>query len=122
MGEYLAMRIWLRKMKIPAALVAVLSISACDPGTFTAVEGISLMGTDKTLVDHVISIGSGKECSTVRREKGLTYCEEDTPVAKQNLYCYRDLGGVTCYDKPAPNRSTQQRVDRNEHNQADQVN
>lgn len=116
------MHIWLKKMKISAVLVAGLSLSACDPGTFTVFEGVSLIGTDKTLVDHAISIGSGKDCSTVRREKGLTYCEEDTPVAQQNLYCYRDLGGVTCYDKPAPNRTTQQRVDRNEHNRADQVN
>lgn len=112
------MHTWLRKLPIFAALIAGISVSACDPGTLTAFEGVSLMGTDKTVVDHVISIGSGKDCSTVRREKGLTYCVEDTPVAQQNLYCYRDLGGVTCYDKPAPNRSTQQRVDRNEHNQA----
>ena len=112
------MRSWLRKLPILAALIAGLSVSACDPGVFTAFEGVSLIGTDKTVVDHVISIGSGKDCSTVRKEKGLTYSVEDTPIAQQNLYCYRDLGGVTCYDKPAPNRSTQQRVDRNEHNQA----
>jgi len=112
------MRSWLRKLPILAALIAGLSVSACDPGVFTAFQGVSLIGTDKTVVDHVISIGSGKDCSTVRKEKGLTYCVEDTPIAQQNLYCYRDLGGVTCYDKPAPNRSTQQRVDRNEHNQA----
>ena len=113
------MRVWLKKLPILATFIIGLSVSACDPATFTAVEGVSLIGTDKTVVDHVISIGSGKNCSTVRREKGLTYCVEDTPVAQQDLYCYRDLGGVTCYDKPAPNKSTQQRVDRNEHNQAD---
>lgn len=112
------MRSWLRKLPILAALIAGISLSACSPGPLTAFEGVSLMGTDKTVVDHMISIGSGKDCSTVRKEKGLTYCVEDTPVAQQNLYCYRDLGGVTCYDKPAPNRSTQQRVDRNEHNQS----
>jgi len=37
-------------------------------------------------------------------------------VVRQNIYCYRDLGGVTCYDKPSPNHTTQQRVDRNDHN------
>lgn len=113
------MRSWLRKLPVLAALIAGVSVSACDPGTFTTFEAISLINSDKTLVDHAISIGSGKNCSTVRKEKGLTYCVEDMPVAQQNLYCYRDLGGVTCYDKPAPNRSTQQRVDRNVHNQAD---
>lgn len=107
-----------RKLKILFALIAGVAVSACDPGTFTAIEGISLINSDKTVLDHAISVGSGKDCSTLRKQKGLTYCVEDTPVAQQQLYCYRDLGGVTCYDKPAPNRSSQQRVDRNEHNQA----
>lgn len=116
------MQNWLKKFKILTVLIAGISVSACDPGTFTTFEAISLINSDKTLVDHVVSIGSGKDCSTVRKEKGMTYCLEDEPVAQQELYCYRDLGGVTCYDKPAPNKTTQQRVDRNDHNRADQSN
>lgn len=99
-------------------LMSGLFVAACDPGTITAVEGVSLMGSDKTVVDHVISLSSGKNCSTVRRNQGLTYCVEDMPQIRQNLYCYRDLGGVTCYDHADPHgpNQNQQRVDRNEHN------
>lgn len=113
------MRKSLRKLAAVFALSAGLGVSACDPGTFTTLEAISLMGSDKTVLDHAISVGSGKDCSTIRKQKGMYYCVEDTPVAQQNLYCYRDLAGVTCYDRPAPNGSKQQRVDRNEHNLKD---
>lgn len=93
-------------------------ISACDPVTFAGVEAVSLMGSDKTLVDHAVSYGSGKDCSTLRRERGQTYCLEDQAVIRPNLYCYRDLGGVTCYDRPDASNTGKQRVDRNDQNRA----
>ncbi|MBO6520254.1 MAG: hypothetical protein JJ900_05105 [Rhodospirillales bacterium] len=99
-------------------LVSALSVSACDPVVLGPLEGVSLMGTDKTVGDHIISLGSGKDCSRVRKEQGLTYCVEDMPQIRQNIYCYRDLGGVTCYDRSNPHgpNQNQQRVDRNAHN------
>jgi len=39
-------------------------------------------GTEKTIEDHVISLSSGKNCSSVRKEKGLTYCVEDEAQVK----------------------------------------
>ncbi len=64
-------------------------------------EGISTMITDKTLSDHVISTTSGKDCSTVRKELGLTYCKEDDPqlLRQKKLHCYNELGKVTCYEE-----------------------
>lgn len=108
----------LRLLSAAFVLLTSLSLAACDPVTFTSVEGISLMGSDKTLVDHAVSMSSGKNCSTLRKEQGLTYCVEDMPQIRQNIYCYRDLGGVTCYDRVDPHGTTQnqQRVDRNDHN------
>lgn len=100
------------------SLIGALAVAGCDAGTFMAASGASLMGSDKTIVDHAISVGSGKDCSILRTERGLTYCKEDMPKVRQNLYCYRDLGGVTCYDKPNPNNDFQQRVDINDQNRA----
>lgn len=107
-----------RQLAAMLVLVSCFGLQACDPGTFTAVEGVSLMGSDKTVVDHMISLSSGKNCSTVRRNQGLTYCVEDMPQIRQNIYCYRDLGGVTCYERENPHgpNQNQQRVDRNDHN------
>ena len=76
-----------------------------------------VIGTDKTMSDHIISFTSGKNCSSLRPEKDLTFCEEDEPQIKQNIYCYRTLATVKCYDRPDPNPG-RQRVDLNDHNRA----
>ena len=105
-------------MRVIAVLAFLVFVSGCSaiPG-YTQVEGAFVIGTDKTMTDHVISMTSGKNCSTVRKEKGLTYCEEDEPKIKQNIFCYKTLATVTCYDRPDPNPG-RQRVDLNEHNLA----
>ncbi len=99
-----------------SAFVVVLGGCSAIPG-FAQVQGAFVVGTEKTIEDHVISLTSGKNCSSIRREKGLTYCEEDEPVIKQNIFCYKTLATVTCYDRPDPNPG-RQRVDMNDHNRA----
>ncbi len=93
---------------------------AATPGGFNLISGqaeiLSIIGTDKTIADHVISLGSGKNCSTVRRERGLHYCEEDEPEAKAQVYCYNTLARVTCYGKPDPHQSGARRLGINDHN------
>jgi len=58
------------------------------------------MASDKTLVDHLVSYNSGKDCSTVRTEQGRTYCREDEPNPAYAGYCYPTIGDVTCYAEP----------------------
>ena len=82
-------------------------------------DAVALVGTDKTIVDHFVSISSGKNCSTVRREQGLHYCEEDEPEIIPRVYCYNTLGRVTCYDRPDPYRSGAQKIGDNRHNLVD---
>lgn len=106
-----------RKLLAALALMACFLSSACDPFAYAQIDAVSVMGSDRTVIDHMVSLSSGKDCSTLRKERGLTYCAEDMPKVTQELYCYRDLGGVTCYDKPNPYKGEQLRVDRNEHNQ-----
>lgn len=62
-----------------------------------------VMGTDKTIEDHVVSRASGKDCSTVRREQGRTYCVEDEPNPAPEVTCYSSIGDVTCYSNPDKN-------------------
>jgi hypothetical protein len=94
-------------MRFLAAFVLMFPLLAgCAPGIVPGaaqLEGVSTLATEKPLSDHVISIFSGKNCSSIRREKGLTYCEEDElQSAAPKVYCYRSIGGVTCYDRPDP--------------------
>ena len=100
-------------------LLPVCALGACGPlitaGTpgLAQVEFLTVMGTDKTVVDHIVSLSSGKNCSYVRMEKGQYYCEEDEPKVQQNIYCYNTLGRVTCYTRPDPFDGRHQKVGQN---------
>lgn len=106
-------------MRLLLAIAFFGLVGGCSlvPGV-AQVEGAFVVGTDKTIEDHVISFSSGKNCSSVRKEQGLTYCIEDEPHIKQKIYCYQTLGDITCYDRPDPTGSRQKRVDQNDHNLA----
>lgn len=72
---------------------------------FAIVDTVSLINTDKTVIDHVAGVMSGQDCSTLRSMDGGHYCQphyENVPVVPP-LYCYRTLGEVTCYDRPSNN-------------------
>ena len=74
-------------------------------GAVAAVEVLSLANTHKTIGDNVLSAVSGQDCSSVRAAQGGRYCQDrpdadTTPKLTQVTYCYRALGGATCYDRP----------------------
>ncbi|WP_404380874.1 hypothetical protein [Caenispirillum salinarum] len=92
-----------------AAACTVAALSACtEGGALLAGAGTaSLINTDKTLIDHVASMGP-QDCSTVRLSLGDVWCLPDdeglvAPLPAQTKYCYRTLGNVTCYAQPSPN-------------------
>ena len=74
------------------------------------IDMLTVVGTDKTLIDHIISVSSGKNCSSVQLEKGDYFCEEDEPKVTQNIYCYKTLANVTCYDRPDPHKGGYKKV------------
>ncbi|MEK7820207.1 MAG: hypothetical protein AAB543_03770 [Pseudomonadota bacterium] len=89
---------------VPALALVLLALAGCGavPG-FAQVEGATTVVTEKPLSDHFVSFFSGKNCSTIRREKGQAYCEEDEMRSgAPKVYCYRSIGGVNCYDRPDP--------------------
>ena len=107
--------IWHRTLSAACLLTAVTFVSGCE-GFFVA-EGASTLVSGKTMSDHVISLTSGKDCSIVRTEKGLTYCVEDEPVVNQDQYhCYRTLADVTCYSTADPRHTQDTRLGLNDHN------
>ena len=96
-------------MRLLSVIACLFLPSAC--GQFFGAEGASVIVTDKTFTDHIVSLGSGKNCSTLRIEADLTYCEEDELAPKYEAYCYRTFGNVTCYDRPNPFNGRQQIMD-----------
>ncbi len=112
-----------RSRRMLAALaVAVLAgcgpvVGAGIPGV-AQIEALTVVGTEKTIADHLISYSSGKDCSYVYVEKGNRYCKEDEPQIKPQVYCYNTLAGATCYARPDPFGNGQRELGNNEHNMA----
>lgn len=77
-------------------------------------EVVSVVASDKTVGDHIISFTSGKDCSSVRAQLGQYYCKEDEPKDPPKPYCYRTLGNVTCYSASDPYNGQQQPLGRDE--------
>ncbi|MDP2700025.1 hypothetical protein [Thalassospira sp.] len=77
---------------------------------YVALDVVSIINTDKTIVDHIVSLSTGRDCSTIRKIDGKTYCKQD-PIPEPPLYCYRSLAAVTCYQTPDPYNTGAQTVD-----------
>ena len=48
-------------MRLLFTLTLTVSLGACDP-RLAAVDGVSAVGTGKTVSDHFVSFASGKNC------------------------------------------------------------
>ncbi len=93
-------------MRLPPLLLAVLlgpALSACGPEPVAALAGVEIATVavfGRGLVDIGVSAVSGRDCSIVRLDRGLTYCEpKQIPV--REAYCTRTLAAVDCWASPA---------------------
>lgn len=96
------------------ALFALMPLSlllpACTPedGVLMVVgSAISMIATNKTIPDHVLSQVLNKDCAASRVVDGVSkICLDENPpttVAQAaQTYCYRTLGTITCYNSPDP--------------------
>lgn len=83
--------------------LAVILVAALFPGGCGAAIGAgAIAATGKNPVDHLYSLASGKDCSLVRKQRGLTYCVEDEVVIETAVHCYPTLGEATCYRTADP--------------------
>jgi hypothetical protein len=110
-------------MRIFMVVLGLCFLGACGPLmpasaalSYAMIEGAVVANTQKTMPDHVISAASGKDCSVVRLQNDQTYCVEDQVHPEPAVYCYRELGGVTCYDRPDPREPAGAKVGDNTHN------
>ena len=103
----------------PLAVIGLYaSLSACSAVTtapsgfpqMMGIEGATVVGTGKTITDHIVSFTTGKNCSTIRKNIGLHYCEEDEIAVPDNVFCYTTLGDITCYERPVPYSDNKRQV------------
>lgn len=91
----------LKQIAVRAFVPVLLVLSLAGCGAIIAAEILPTPFTGKTGSDHVVSLLSGKDCSFLRKDRGLTYCVEDeVPVDQPDVFCKQTLASVTCYKKP----------------------
>lgn len=100
-----------------AALLLALALPLAGCAEALVASTSSLMTTDKTLPDQLISLAARKDCSILRRQRGRTYCREDEPNPAPNVYCFHTLGRAECFSKPVdPTASRREVIGQNDHN------
>ncbi|MCC7168171.1 MAG: hypothetical protein IT565_11440 [Rhodospirillales bacterium] len=97
-----------------------LALAGCDAFTeqypqtsgYLGVEVVSLVATGKTATDHLMSMATGQDCSSIRAKDEGRYCVSrlGEPIKKPDVYCYRTLGQVTCYKEPDPHGDNAQPI------------
>lgn len=86
-------------------------------------SAVSFATTDKFLTDHAASYATGEECSSLQFEQTGAYCRSAAEIAAEqaeeaarqqaaqpDIYCYRTLADITCYEQPDHQASLAQRV------------
>lgn len=90
----------MRQMLLPLLLILGGCTTAAPAAALMGAEAASVAVFGRGLLDIGISAVSGRNCSVVRLERGLTYCEPvDLPPADK--LCTRTLGTVDCWAEAA---------------------
>lgn len=93
-------------MKI-VLLLGVLPLAGCGVSeNLAATMGVgAVVGTvaviQRTPADAVYSLVTGRDCSAVRLDQGMSYCRPVEPEPDPPAFCTRSLGSVNCWRDPA---------------------
>lgn len=109
---------------VPACALLLLAGCGGEVGlVMVGATAYSFATTDKFLTDHAVSYASGEECSALQLEQTGEYCRTADEIAAEDaaeesrrlaaaaeMYCYRTLGDITCYEQQDYQASLAQRV------------
>ena len=70
-------------------------------GALAAADVASVVVFGRGIADIGVSAISGRDCSIVRLDRGLTYCAPIDPPPDPGPFCTRSLGTVDCWISPA---------------------
>ena len=73
---------------------------ATPVGALAAVEVASVVVFGRGVADLAISGISGRDCSIVRLDRGLSYCAPQDRPPDPGPFCTRSLGVVDCWSNP----------------------
>ena len=90
-----------------ARLMVLLLLTTCGATPEQALTGAAALGIGSITViqrsplDAVYSVVTGKDCSVVRLDQGKSYCRPAEPPPEAQPYCTRTLGVAECWQDPA---------------------
>jgi hypothetical protein len=88
-------------------LLILLLLPGCEatPETLMAATVAGGVGSiaiiQRSPLDAVYSLVTGRDCSIVRLDRGQTYCRPLEPEPPAQPFCTRSLGVVDCWQDPA---------------------
>jgi len=88
------------------AFLCVLTLAGCgwmDSMFATTMVGVtvgSVAVIQRSPVDAVYSLVTGRDCSVVRLDEGKSYCRPVDPPPEIQPFCTRSLAGVDCWQDP----------------------
>jgi len=92
-----------------AAAVLAVALSACTgagSAYLLGAEVASVINTEKSLTDHALSAYMKEDCAIANVFSGEDICKAPPPksavAAAAPVYCYRNIAGISCYDRPDP--------------------
>ncbi|CAH2601538.1 conserved protein of unknown function [Rhodovastum atsumiense] len=91
---------------LPLLALAPLVLVGCgvpwtEPaGAFVAADAATIPVLGRSIGDTVVSGVSGRDCSVVRLDQGLSYCRPPEPPPDVPTFCTRSLGVVDCWRNP----------------------
>ncbi len=96
-------------------LALLLTVPGCahwvEPtGALAAADIASVVVFGRGIADIGVSAISGRDCSIVRLDRGLTYCAPIEPPPAPGPFCTRSLGVVDCWINPEALPTPQQPV------------
>ena len=93
---------------LAALLPVALALAACEPVSMVATGAtfVSVIQSEETLSDKALSWATDQRCSIFQAARGEPYCQPVAPALPEQ-YCYRNLGGVTCYTRPDAHASSE---------------
>ena len=96
-------------------LPTLLLLAACGATPEQILTGVSAVGIgsiaimQRSPLDALYSIASGRDCSIVRWDQGKSYCRPIEPPPEPPPFCTRSLGVADCWRDPAslPDKPTE---------------
>ena len=87
-------------------LAILLLLTGCVTPEQAATIGVgvgvgSIAVIQRSPLDALVSVVSGRDCSIVRWDKGKSYCRPIEPPPEPPPYCTRSLGVADCWRDPA---------------------